>query len=78
MSKQSKGINSFFSLADKNEVDNVLSRIILTDRQSRIFEMKYLKGNDINFIADTIGLSSYSVDKELRKIRAKIAKALNL
>lgn len=78
MSKQSNGINSFFSLADRNEVDNVLSRIILTERQHTIFEMKYIKGKDINFIADTIGLSSYAVDKELRKIRAKIAKALNL
>lgn len=78
MSKQSKGINSFFSLADRNEVDNVLSRIILTERQYTIFEMKYIKGKDINFIADTVGLSSYAVDKELRKIRAKIAKALDL
>lgn len=78
MSKQSKGINSFFSLADRNEVNDVLSRIILTERQHTIFEMKYIKGKDINFIADTIGLSSYAVDKELRKIRAKIAKALDL
>lgn len=78
MSKQSKGINSFFSLADRNEVNDVLSRIILTERQHTIFEMKYIKGKDINFIADTIGLSSYAVDKELRKIRAKIAKALNI
>lgn len=78
MSKQSKGINSFFSLADRNEVNDVLSRIILTERQHTIFEMKYIKGKDINFIADTVGLSSYAVDKELRKIRAKIAKALDL
>lgn len=78
MSKQSKGINSFFSLADRNEINDVLSRIILTERQHTIFEMKYIKGKDINFIADTIGLSSYAVDKELRKIRAKIAKALNI
>ncbi len=78
MSKQSKGINSFFILADREEVNDVLSRIILTERQHTIFEMKYINGKDINFIADTIGLSSYSVDKELRKIRAKIAKALNI
>lgn len=78
MSKQSKGINSFFILADREEVNDVLSRIILTERQHTIFEMKYIKGKEINFIADTIGLSSYSVDKELRKIRAKIAKALNI
>ena len=78
MSKQSKEINSFFSLAERSEVEEVLSRIILTERQFRIFEMKYIKGNDINFIADTVGLSSSAVDKELRKIRAKISKALDI
>ena len=78
MSKQSKVINSFFSLADRSEVDELLSRIILSERQFRIFEMKYLKGHDINFIADTIGLSPYAVDKELKKIRMKIAKYLNI
>lgn len=76
MSNQSKEINRFFSLADRSEVDELLAMVILTERQYRIFEMKYIKGNDINFIADTIGLSSYAVDKELKKIRAKIAKYL--
>lgn len=78
MSDQIKGINAFFALADRNEIDEVLSRVILTERQYRIFDMKYIKGNDINFIADTIGLSPYGVDKELKKIRAKIAKYLGI
>lgn len=78
MSSQTKAINTFFREALREDVDGLLARLVLTDRQYRIFDMKYIRGNDINFIADTLGSSPYSVDKELRKIRAKIAKALNL
>ncbi len=78
MSDQVKRINMFFSLADMNDIDAVTSSILMTERQKTIFQMKYIQGHDINYIADTIGISSYSVDKELIKIRAKIAKALNI
>ena len=78
MPSQVKAINEFVRYADKNDIKVILDNILLTERQSIIFEMKYVKGNDINFIADTIGLSSYAVDKELKKIRAKIAKYLEI
>ena len=78
MSEQSKAINLFFSLADRNEVDQLLSKIILTDRQYMIFEMKYLKGKDINFIADTLGCCSRVVQKELKHIRTKLAKLIGI
>ena len=78
MSEQTKAINSFFRLALREDVDGLLGKLVLTERQSTIFEMKYIQGHDINFIADTIGLSPYAVDKELKKIRAKIAKCLDI
>ena len=78
MSELTKEINAFFRLAGKGDVDDLLSDIILTERQLVIFDMRYIKGKEINFIADTVGLSPYSVDKELKRIRDKIAKSLNL
>ena len=78
MSSQTKAINAFFRIALRDEVDGLLSKMVLTDRQYLIFEMKYLKGYDINYIADTLGSSRTSVQNELRTIRAKITKVLGL
>jgi len=78
MSEQSKAVNSFFRIALREDVDGLVSQLVLTERQSKIFQMKYIQGHDVNFIADTIGSSPYSIDKELRKIRTKIAKALDI
>ena len=78
MSDQVKRINAFFRLADRQDINEITSRILLTERQKVIFEMKYIKGHDINFIADTLGCCSRVVQKELRHIRIKIAKALDI
>lgn len=78
MSDQVKRINMFFRLADRNDVDAVTSSILMTDRQKTIFQMKYIQGHDINYIADTIGCCSRVVQKELRHIRSKISKALGI
>lgn len=78
MSNLTKEINSFFRLAGKDDVDLILSKMILTDRQMVIFDMRYIKGKDINFIADTIGCCSRVVQKELKTIRTKLAKQLGI
>lgn len=78
MSSQTKAINSFFRIALRDDVDGLLSKMVLTDRQYMIFEMKYLKGYDINYIADTIGSSRTSVQSELRIIRNKIIRVLDI
>ena len=78
MSSQVKAINEFFRLADRDDVDGILASIILTDRQQRMFEMRYIRGLDINFIADTLGCCPRVVNKELRLVRAKISKHLGL
>jgi len=78
MPSQVKAINEFVRYADKNDIKAILDNILLTERQSLIFEMKYVKGNDINFIADMLGCCTRVVDKELKHIRTKIAKYYNL
>ena len=78
MSIQSKAVNEFFRIALREDVDGLVSNMVLTDRQYMIFQMKYIKGHDVNFIADTVGSSPHSVYKELKRIRTKIAKILNI
>ena len=78
MSSESKAVNDFFRDALKKDVDSLLANLVLTDRQNTIFMMKYIKGYDINFIADTLGCCSRVIQKELKHIRAKIAKHLGI
>ena len=69
-------VNEFFRLATREDIDRILSKIVLSERQSRIFEMFYIKRHNIGFIADTLYYSSDTVSKELNRIRAKIAESL--
>ncbi len=72
MFKTVRAINGWFRSAKKSDIDNVLSEIILSERQEKIFGMFYLKKQDINFIADTLFVSPTVVNVELRAIRDKI------
>lgn len=76
MSKMVRDMNWFFRYATKAEIDAVLSKIILTERQQKIFECFYLKKHDVCFIADTIGVCDRVVKKELMIIRSKIQRSL--
>lgn len=76
MSDLIKFINSFFKQAIKEDVDEVKSKIILSERQEKIFEMFYIKRNDINFIADTLGVCPMVINNELKTIRQKIIKVI--
>lgn len=71
-----KKINKYFETATRADVNNLLSKIILSERQTRIFEMFYLRDMNINFIADTVGCSPSVVSVELKIIREKIEKAM--
>ena len=77
MSAETLRINDFFRNARKSEVENVVSDIIFSDRQEKIFSMFYIRKNDINFIADTLGTSADTVNKELRRIRRKLIPILS-
>lgn len=77
MTAKVKTVNSFFRAAIKPEVDRLKEDIVLSDRQEEIFTRYYIRRQDVNFIADTLGVCSYVVNKELKIIREKILKVLN-
>ena len=68
-----KEINNYFKTATRADVNDLLSKIILSERQTRIFEMFYLKDMNIGFIADTLGFSERVISEELNIIREKIS-----
>ncbi len=68
-----KRINQWFRTATRADVNDLLSKIILSERQTRIFEMFYIKRQNIGFIADTLGFSERVICEELFMIRDKIS-----
>ena len=76
MSATVRRINEWFRTATRADVNELLEKIVLTDRQTRIFEMFYLKRQNIGFISDTLFISSRVVSEELDKIREKIERAI--
>ena len=66
-------INAYFKIATRADVNDLLSKIILSERQQRIFEMFYIKRQNIGFIADTLGFSERVISEELDLIRRKIS-----
>ena len=71
-------VNEFFRYATRQEVDGVKSSIILSKRQECIFSTYYIERHDVNFIADSLFCSPQSIHKELKTIRRKLMKALQL
>lgn len=76
MSDEIKRINGFFKDANKSELNKIESQILLTERQEKIFTMFYVKKQNIDFIADTLFVSSMTVNHELKIIRKKLLKLL--
>lgn len=68
-----KRINQWFRNATRADVNDLLGKIILSERQTRIFEMFYIKRQNIGFIADTLGFSERVICEELFTIRDKIS-----
>ena len=76
MSTTVRRINEWFRNANRYDINILLGKIVLSDRQTRIFEMFYLKRQNIGFIADTLGFSERVISEELEKIRSKIERAV--
>ena len=76
MSKEILKINSFFKSALKHEVEQVKEKIVLSERQEKIFDMFYIKKVDIGFIADSLYVSVSVINEELKLIRNKLLKAI--
>lgn len=78
MSQSVKDINRFFKTAIRSDIDRIKDDLLLSDRQDEIFHMFYIRKLDINYIADTLGVCPLVISKELKIIRKKLAKALDL
>ena len=71
-----KIINKWFKNATRADVNFLLEKIILSERQTRIFEMFYIKRQNIGCIADTLCVSPSVINEELKTIRDKISAAI--
>lgn len=71
-----KKINSFFKTADKKSIDDLMDKIILSERQKIIFEMFYLKKQNCNFIADSLCVCPGVITKELHAMREKMVRVI--
>ena len=76
MSETVRNINALFKTALRSDVDDLLAKLALSDRQTRIFEMFYVQKKDIWMISNEIGVCEAVVNRELKKVRTKIAKAM--
>lgn len=66
-------INEWFRSATRADVNELLEKIVLSIRQTRVFEMFYIKRQNIGFIADELGFSERVISEELEIIRNKIS-----
>lgn len=78
MSQSLKEINKFFKTAVKNDLDKIKPDLLLSDRQEQIFHMYYIRKLDLNFIADSLGVCPLVISNELKIIRKKLVKVLDL
>lgn len=67
-------IYDLFNIATKADFDKVADCLLLSDRQKKIFYLKYgRKMFDVD-IAEEVGVSRFTVCKETKTIREKMAK----
>lgn len=72
MSDLSKKVNRFFNFTPKSEIEKVTNNIIISEHLKRVFEMRYIEGKDIDYIAYITGYSRGKIESDLRKLRKKI------
>lgn len=76
MSDIVKRVYLYFRTASKKEVDYIRDNCIFTDRQKQIFEMYYIRRQNVGYISDIINVSQIVVNVELKLIREKIIKLI--
>lgn len=69
-------VNSFFKNADRSDVEKIISKILLSDRQKSILDMYYIRRLNVNFIADKMFVCERVIKKDIKTIRDKIAKSI--
>ena len=76
MSKDVRRVNAFFRDALKSDVESVKGIILLSERQEKIFDMYYVKKQDVGFIADTLNVCNVVISTELKRIRDKVVRVI--
>jgi DNA-directed RNA polymerase specialized sigma subunit len=56
----------------KDEFNKLLDTLILNDKESKLLTMHYLKGYDLNYIADELGYSIQGVKVIHKKVLLKV------
>ena len=59
-------------------MNRLSDKILLSERQEKIFTMFYIKKQNINFIADSLFVSTMTMNNELKAIRKKISKVMEV
>lgn len=65
-------VNRFFNKSPKADIDDVLSKIVLSERQSKVFDMYFIKKKNVGFIADSLFISPTVIYREINRIRSKV------
>lgn len=65
-------VNRFFNKATKSDIDKVMSEIILSERQSKVYDLYFIKRHNVGFIADSLFISPTVIYREINRIRNKV------
>ena len=65
-------VNRFFNKATKSDIDKVMSEIVLSERQSKVYDLYFLKKHNVGFIADSLFISPTVIYREINRIRIKV------
>ena len=76
MSEISKKVNKYFECITKDELNKLLSNIMIDEHLKKVLLMKYIEKKDINYIAYITGYSRGKIEADLRKLRRKIGKLM--
>lgn len=76
MTETIRTVNNFLKNATKKEIEDILSEIVLSDRQKSVFDMCCIRKLGVGFAADSLGVCPMAVNMELRAIKTKIHSVL--
>lgn len=69
-------VNRLFLTMTESGLDALRKACLLSKRQEAVMELYFVRRNDVNFVADTIGISQRTVGREIAVIREKVENAL--
>lgn len=76
MSEISKKVNEFFKYAIKSDIEELKKKIILSEYQEQLMNMKYIQRKTIDDIVYEFNYSKGKIEADLRTLRNKLIKIL--